>query len=339
MRAAAPKPTRQQVVAAQAICAWYLSLYHDTPADLGVPATFMAHELVGEFAISPEEFRTGASPALFRLLVATTMFQRRQDQQVLRILRGMSRDQVSELTSPRRLVSLAEQCACPRARSQATLISECDLYKDDLRRGTCRAAPQVECHLKRHAVWLKRYGHFGKVPTSAALMLQEAGARTVSDLYRSCLKNHDSPRDRAQALEATLSNTWRVSQKIAAMFLSVLSNPDLGSVSPPFRDLDWTYFVVIDSNTDLFLRSIRYVGPWTYAARREFIWGLAAQIDLSKHKSTVSPYNPRIVQQAAYVFMSRSNRRASLRDCWRIGPGNCSRCPQPLRTRCPARRR
>lgn len=51
------------------------------------------------------------------------------------------------------------------------------------------------------------------------------------------------------------------------MFLSAISNPDLSpGLSPWPGDLDWTYYVVIDSNVDLFLASIRYRGGASYDA-------------------------------------------------------------------------
>ena len=56
------------------------------------------------------------------------------------------------------------------------------------------------------------------------------------------------------ALERELSRAWRVNQKIASMFLSMVTNPDLSrGVAPWTRGIDWTYYVVVDSNVDLFL--------------------------------------------------------------------------------------
>jgi len=73
-----------------------------------------------------------------------------------------------------------------------------------------------------------------------------------------------------------------VNQKIASMFLSGVTNPDLSDGTAPWaRGVDWTYFVVVDSNVDLFLASIGYGGGLSYDARREFIRAIAQHIDLS----------------------------------------------------------
>lgn len=322
---------------ASAVSAWYLHSYHGTPGDLGVPAMFMRHDLVGRFAITAAEWRRGDPRALFRVFVATTLFQRRQDQQVMRILRGLTAEQVDELTSPRGLVAAADRCICPHARTQRALLGECDLTKDTNGVAVCAANPRIGCALKEHSQWLKRYGHFGKVPTSAALMLREEGVPTLGALYRDACRSSDSPRDRAVAVEAALSRVWRVSEKISAMFLSMLCNRDLSSVPPPWPELDSSYFLVIDSNTDLFLKRIGYEGPWTYAARRRFLWALSERIDLAKLKPGVERYNPRLVQQAAYLFMSRVNRRAAQADCSKGGLRACSKCQPVLRANCPVR--
>lgn len=330
-------PSRAQVGIVRAITKWYLETYHGTPYDLGVPAMFMQPSLVGFFSLSAEEFERGNSRALFRLFVATILFQRRQDQQILRILRGLSAPRVRELTSVSGLLRMARNSPCRCVRTQALLLEECDLTKDAEGRGICRTRAPVRCHLKRHSEWLRRYGHFGKVPTSASFMLQDAGASSMSALYENTVRLHREPRARAEVLADTLQRAWRVSEKISGMFLSMVTNPDLSSLVPPWREVDWSCFVAIDSNTDELLRSIGYSGARTYSARRLFLRKLADRVDLKRLKHSVTSYNPRIVQQAAYMFMSKANRSASPMDCWRNG--NCRRCTRQLRTRCPVRDR
>jgi hypothetical protein len=144
---------------------------------------------------------------------------------------------------------------------------------------------------------------------------------------------------RARALEGALSKAWRINQKIAAMFLSSVTNPDLSrGLAPWTAGVDWTYFVVIDSNVDLFLASIGYHGGGTYGARRAFIEALARRVDLRAIDARVRRYNPRLVQQAMYVFMSSANRRATPADCMHVGPSACAACPRALARRCPVRR-
>ena len=165
--------------------------------------------------------------------VAMIMFQRRQDVQIMRILRGMAPSVTSEITSQRALLALVDRSPCDLLATSAALQHRCDLTKER-GRGACSANPLVACHLKRHTEAMKRYGHFGKFPTSAALVLRESGAQDLNAIYTRTLAEHRSRRKRAIALETSLSRIHRVSQKIACMFLSVVSNPNLGSA--PWHD-------------------------------------------------------------------------------------------------------
>jgi len=296
---------------------------------------FMDPARVGLFAIDPDDFSRGEPAALFRLLVACAMFQRLRDQQILRILRDMPRDDAAEIGSASRLLVLADASPCSHTRSTTDLRERCDLGKDERGAGRCSAAPNIACHLKRHTVAMKRYGHFGKMPTSIALAIRETGADSLDALYRGVLRQHRTRLARAVALESALCAAWRVHRKIASMFLSIVANPDL-SDNPPWSDgIDWSYFVVIDSNVDLFLASIGYTGTKTYDARREFVRRLARGIDLRTLDRTLRSFNPRLVQQALYLFMSASNRRIAEDDCVQRAPAMCMECPSALAERCP----
>lgn len=333
-QAARPRP--HQVAATTAVVQWYLEQHFGRPSDPGVAEMFCDRERVGPFAVDRRALRAGDASALFRLLVATTVFQRRQDVQVLRILRGMSPLDAAEISDSARLLALVDDCACAYVRTTQLLAEVCDLTKDaETGLGSCTANPAVACHLKRHTVALKRYGHFGKVPTSIALTLREAGGADLPGLRRLVLRRERDPLARAQALERELSRAWRVSNKIASMFLSMVTNPDLSpGLAPWSRGVDWTYFVVIDSNVDLFLGSIGYRGAKTYEARRQFVRELARSTDLSKLRAGLRSHNPRLVQQAMYLFMSVANRRAAPGDCVQFAPVSCAACPTQLRKRC-----
>jgi hypothetical protein len=295
---------------------------------------------VGSFSVNRDALRAGDGAALFRLFVSAAMFQRRQDVQILRILRGIRASDAAEISDAGRLLALVDAGKCQHMSSTQSLVTDCDLSKDsNTRVGCCSANPKVACHLKRHTVLLKRYGHFGKVPTSIALAVREAGAQDLPDLRRLVMRRLRDPLARAQALERELSRAWRVSQKIASMFLSMVTNPDLSrGMAPWSRGLDWTYYVVVDSNVDLFLGAIGYRGGSSYDARRGFIRELARRIDLTRFDATLRPYNPRLVQQAMYLFMSTANRRAAEGDCMHRAPATCARCPRPVRSRCPVMR-
>ncbi len=305
--------------------------------DPGTPRMFCDATAVGRFAVKPGPLRRGEPATLFRVLIATAMFQRRQDQQILRVLQNMPPADVAEVTDQEALLALVDESECDLVKSNATLLAECDLTKDTKTRlGVCSARPAIRCHLKRHTVALKRYGHFGKVPTSAALALREAGAQDLAALRAQVLTQTRDPTERALQLEAALSRSWRVSQKIASMFLSAISTPELSWPNAPWsRGVDWTRFVVVDSNVDLFLATIGYRGLTTYDSRREFVRAVARDVDLTSHDRRLEhAYNPRLVQQAMYLFMSAANRRALPADCMHQ-PGACGACPRVLKARCP----
>ena len=333
-------PTKAQLGTALEVTRWYLATHYGTAAEPGMPTMFCDRERIGDLAIDREALKRGEADALFSLLVTTAMFQRLQDRIVMGILRGIDRDSARELTSQPRLLALADACACPHAQSTESLRLRCDLDKDTERGvGICQASPMTVCHLKRHTVTLRRYGHFGKMPTSIALALREQGAESLPALREHIFRSVDAPHARALVLEAALSRAWRVSQKIASMFLSAISNPDIAlDGQAPWQDgIDWSHFVVIDTNVDLFLSAVGYRGTMTYDARRSFIAALARPIDLSTLRPGLQPYNPRIVQQALYLFMSTANRKPLARDCAHRGASACTVCPSRMRSICPVR--
>ena len=247
---AAAVPTKIQVDTAREVTRWYLATHYRTVDEPGMPAMFCDPQRVGAFAIERAAVKRGDAAALFSLFVTTAMFQRLQDRIVMGILRGIENDSAQEIASIARLLSLVDECGCPHARSTEALRLHCDLTKD-LERGVgvCEANPMVACHLKRHTVVLRRYGHFGKMPTSIALALKEQGAASLPELRDKIVHSVHDPHDRALALEAALSRAWRISQKIASMFLSAVCNPDiaLDGVAPWQDGIDWSYFIVIDT--------------------------------------------------------------------------------------------
>lgn len=317
---------------------WYLDTHYGTADDPGVVQNFSDPRRVGAFAIDASAVARRDGEHLFRLLVAVSMFQRRQDKQITRILRGMTDADAAELSSLPALLALSDACACEHARSLEGLLERCDLTKTpQTKRGTCRANTSVACHLKRHTVLLRRYGHFGKVPASIALTVRESGGRDITHALELAERGATNPEARARAMIDALSRAWRVSEKISSMFLSLVWNPDVTAGAATRRDLDWRHFIVIDSNVDLFLGAIEYRGPRSYEARRRFIRALSERVDLKRMKASLRRDNPRIVQQAMYLFMSASNRRVMAGDCMHGGPAACAACPTALSRICPVR--
>ena len=336
-----PKPTAWQVRKTRLVVGWYLERHHGRGEELGTREMYSDPMRVGPLVVDPGQLASGAPAALFKVLISTAMFQRIRDSHVTAILRGLSRETARQVGSLTWLARAAQDGDCDRARSTDLLREDCDLAKDPgTGEGVCGAAPGLACHLKEHTVALRRYGHFGKVPMSLALAVREAGALDLRGLWRRAIRQTASPLEAALQLEAALSRAWRVNKKISNMYLSVVSNPDLGATSAPWEQgLDWSYFVVIDSNVDLFLRDLGYPGPWTYEARRTFIQSLARRVRLDKLRAGVAAYNPRIVQQAMYLFKSSANRRLMTADCCNDGPEVCAACPAPLRSMCALRTR
>lgn len=136
--------------------------------------------------------------------------------------------------------------------------------------------------------------------------------------------------------EGTIPRDWRVSEKISAMFLCAVSNRNLsGEFAPWAEGVDSSRLVIINSNIDLFLKAIGYSGPMTYAARRQFIQALARRVPLGESWDRLQRYNPRLVQQALYMFMNESHRWASERDRSYAAPLSCDDCPRALSRHCP----
>ena len=332
-------PTSKQVATTHAVTEWYLRSYFRTPEDVGVTQMFCRRDRVGEFAVDQDALKAGEPAALFRLLVTMTMFQRRSDLQIMRVLQGIEADDAQEMTDAERLLALADN-GCEHSRTLDALLRRCDLAKSkETRLGICGRNPAMRCHLKHHTELLKRYGHFGKMPTSVALMLRANQVPDLRVLRRAVWSRTDDPTTRAVALGEALSRAWRISEKIASMFLSAVSNKDLnGPLAPWAEGVDASHFVVVDSNVDLYLAAIGYSGPKTYRARREFVQALARRVCLDWISPGLDSYNPRIVQQGVYMFMSESNRRANDRDCSLSEPSPCGTCPPILAAPCPRRR-
>lgn len=323
------------VMATQAVVAWYFATYHGRDDDMGMARTFGRRDAVGHFAVDLDDVARSEPAAMFRLFVSAAMFQRLRDAIVMQTLRGIPPDDAHELTSLQALLELVDDAACEHARSNAALQRTCDLTKDAAGRATCDIGPHIPCHLKRHSMLLRRYGHFGKVPSSAALMVREAGAGNLVALKDEVVAGAAGDATLAAVrLEEAISRTWRIASKIAAMFLSLVTAPGMGFGNVPWSTgIDWTRYVVIDRNVDLFLESLGYAGSGTYDARRDAVLELARHVDVSHYRPDLPAYHPRLVQQAMFMFMSKSNRKLAPIDCSHHGR-LCGLCPTELRHRC-----
>lgn len=94
------RPRAHQVAATKAVVRWYVDTHFRRPSDPGVVERFCDPSRVGSFAVERRALHAGDGRALFRLLVATSMFQRRQDVQILRILQVMEAADAAEICDP-----------------------------------------------------------------------------------------------------------------------------------------------------------------------------------------------------------------------------------------------
>jgi hypothetical protein len=329
------RPTKQQIDATRAVVEWYRATHYGADGDVGMVRTFCTPSAVGSFAANRDALESGEDSELFKLLVTVAMFQRLRDTLVMKILRGISKSDAQTLTSVEALLKLSRDSSCTHAMTNDALLQLCSLSKDASGNGRCFAEPFLACHLKKHTELLKRYGHFGKMPTSAALIVAKRGGGmgTVRD---EVLASSRDPLERARLLSSRLSEIWRISDKISAMYLSLLCAPSMGLTKPPWEDgIDWTWFVVVDRNVDRFLETIGYQGNKTYDARRGFVRVIAEALDLRAIEPSWPSFHPRLVQQAMYLFMSESNRKAALTDC--VHHQSCAQCLPLLSHRCPIR--
>lgn len=285
-------------------------------------------ERVGHFAVDHQELAEGHPNALFRLLVLLAMYQGRRDTLLMAHQRRMSRQSVALLTSRRALSRGVARSRCHWLRPGADFEHGCSVAK--VGAGVdCRERPGSACHVKETSVVLGRMGDMGKLPTSAWRLLGDGSGFTR--LLDQVLASAAEPGQRAQLAAERLSAVWRVGRKLATLYVSILSTPQLApGLSPWHPLLDGHALVVIDTNVQRLVDALRGAGTSrTYTAREAWIRSIAADIDLTQFSSAVPKYSPRLVQQAMYWFGSRSNRVAYADPCAVQGCGDCDSrvCP------------
>jgi hypothetical protein len=171
-----------------------------------------------------------------------------------------------------------------------------------------------------------RMGDLGKLPTSAWLHLGPGGlARWFDEV---CAAKRD-PHARAAQMIERVAGIYRIGVKLASMFVSALSVPELGiSVAAWSPELDGSRVVVVDANVGHAIRWWRRGrGTDTYAARARWFVAVAREINLTRLRAGLPRASPRFVQQAVYLFRSRSNRIAHGDAC---AASRCSACPSSL---------
>lgn len=119
---------------------------------------------------------------------------------------------------------------------------------------------------------------------------------------------------RADSLVRALSEVHRVGRKLATMFVSLVSLPELApGATPWFPLLDGNQLVVVDTNVAGAVALLAPEVDRTYVAQAKWIREAARSVELERFG--VPKYSPRMVQQSLYWFSSRSNREANSDPC------------------------
>jgi hypothetical protein len=305
------------------IIRWYLVTAYGRWEGPGTVPFFGDPGRVGRFAVDLDALAARDPDAIFHLLITLGAYQSRRDVDIMAIQRSIGARRAAEMTSARRLRVLIEDSACAYTRDPDIFDRCCDVRRDLERdRATCATRPRTRCHVKDATEAIGRMGDLGKMPTSTWLHLGSPGPQRW--FTESCLLE-DDPHARARRLVARVSTLYRIGVKLASMFVTALSVPELGLGAAWAPEVDGSRIVVVDANVGRAINTWRMNrGPKTYAVLARWLTAAADQIDLSRLRSTLPRRSPRLVQQAVYLFRSRSNRTA-LGDACAAKP--CSSCP------------
>jgi hypothetical protein len=85
--------------------------------------------------------------------------------------------------------------------------------------------------------------------------------------------------------------------------------------------------VVVDTNVIRTILSIRGEGQKTYRHLSAWLLAVAKVVNLNEMRSDLPKYSPRLIQQALYVFRSKSNRTAHGDRC---AQRRCDDCPSKV---------
>jgi hypothetical protein len=305
---------RRVSAALRRVVGWYFTSIYGRTEGADVPPFYCDPSKVGRFAVQPKEIVSQSEAGLFRLLVGSAMFQARRDVLIMQQQRTISRAGFRDLASALSIQRAIASSTCPKLSSSKEFVTGCDVGKAPT--GVdCRFRPGLSCHVKNATIALKRTGDMGKLPTSAWLDLRQGGG--FRSLLVRVVRSESTPTGRAKVLVSHLQRVHRVGRKLATMFVSALSTPALASgLTPWFPEVDGNELVVVDTNVS---RAIARLSgghrPRSYERHERWVRQRAAEIDLRTIHPGLPSYSPRLVQQALYRFVSKSNRVASRDPC------------------------
>lgn len=308
----------------EAMVRWYASVAYGRWEGPGRRPFYCDPSRIGAFAVVQDALAAGREPALFRLLVTLAMYQSRRDVDIMAIQRGMRRAHASGLTARRRLSVVVEDGRCEHLGDPNRFDASCDVRRDFTRAvATCGHRPRTPCHVKDATLAIGRMGDMGKLPTSAWLHVQAAGGlRRIAD---EAAARAATPALAADLVVERLARIHRIGVKLATMYVSALATPALApGLTPWWPRLDGNHLVVVDANVGRVIDALRPSGARSFAARAAWFRRVAATIDLRQIRRAWPRSSPRLVQQAVYLFRSRSNRIAAGDPCGVDGP--CENC-------------
>lgn len=281
---------------------------------------------VGHFAVDPTALKVGDDDALFRLLVVLTMYQARRDVDIMQLQRAMPKREATAMVSTKRLSTLVDQSRCVHLQSAEAFEASCSVRRDFARdRAICDRAG-TSCHVKNATMAIRRMGDMGMLATAAWLRLRDDGGGFGAQLDRMC-RGIPDPAQRANAMVLYVSGFYRIGIKLATMFVSALATPVLApGLTPWWPFLDGNHLVVVDANVARVIDVLHPTGAKTFEARARWLRGLATTIDLDRFHEAWPKKSPRLLQQAIYVFRSKSNRLRS-GDCCETDPCLSRTCP------------
>lgn len=318
------RPSERAVREIEAIVGWYLDQAYGQSEGPGLTPFFGDAARVGAFAVDLDRLRRRDDAALFRLLVLMSLYQSRRDVDIMAIQRTMARGAATALTSTTKLQVLVEDGRCDRLRSASAFDAGCDVRRDFAREtAACGYRPRTACHVKAATLAIGRMGDMGMIPTSAWLHVGRVG---LGQWFDEVCAATTAPTARAELMVDRLATIHRIGRKLATMYVSALSTPELSPGFAPWQpEIDGSRLVVIDANVGRVIDQLRRGRrPRTYQAMADWLIAVADRIDLRRLRADVPARSPRLVQQALYVFRSRSNRIEHGSDC-KAAP--CATCP------------
>lgn len=306
-------PRAPIAVVLEELVAWYAARVYGVLEGPGRVPFYCDPARVGGFAVAPAALAAGTSAAVFQLYVTLAMYQSRRDVDVMEIQRAMPRPAARAMVQPRRLALAVDDARCGHLRTAEGFDAGCSVYRvPSGGASTCADRPRAPCHVKDATAAIGRMGDMGKLPTSAWLHLRDQGDHGFDALLARVTRAHATPAARAAAMVAALAAFYRVGEKLATFIVATLTVPELAPGLTPWHPaLDGHGLVIVDANLIRVIDALRPRGVKTYAARAGWWRRHAARVDLRRHRIDWPATSPRLVQQAAYWFRSRSNRDAA----------------------------